>query len=93
MALLCATLIALWRYGRGLAAADCQTLQAMVLALVTSSLFNSMIYGIGIGDFFCIGLGILAALGRHPGQAPIAAPAWASPAATPPKRLPSTKVA
>ena len=93
MALLCATLIALWRYGRGLAAADCQTLQAMVLALVTSSLFNSMIYGIGLGDFFCIGLGILAALGRHPGQAPMAAPARASPAATPPKRLPSTKVA
>jgi hypothetical protein len=36
----------------------------MVLALVISGLFNSMIYGIGMGDFFCIGLGILAALGR-----------------------------
>ena len=93
VALLCAVLAALWRHGSGFAAADRHALQAMLLALVISSLFNSMIYGIGIGDFFCIGLGILAALGRHPGQAPIAAPAWASPAATPPKRLPSTKVA
>jgi|GEM_PF-665481 len=93
MALLCAVLAALWRQGSSLAAPDAHALQAMLLALVISGLFNSMIYGIGIGDFFCIGLGILAALGRHPGQAPMAAPAWASPAATPPKRLPSTKVA
>ena len=64
LALLCAVLVALWRFGSGLAAADGQALQAMVLALVVSGLFNSMIYGIGMGDFFCIGLGILAALGR-----------------------------
>jgi O-antigen ligase len=70
LALLCAVLAALWRYGRGLAANDGHALQAMVLALVISGLFNSMIYGIGMGDFFCIGLGILAALGRDSGRAP-----------------------
>ena len=64
LALLCAVLATLWRYGSRLAAADGHALQAMVLALVISGLFNSMIYGIGMGDFFCIGLGILAALGR-----------------------------
>ena len=70
LALLCAVLAALWRYGRGLAANDGHALQAMVLALVISGLFNSMIYGIGMGDFFCIGLGILVALGRDSGRAP-----------------------
>ena len=64
LALLCAVLATLWRYGSRLAAADGHALQAMVLALVISGLFNSMIYGIGMGDFFCIGFGILAALGR-----------------------------
>ena len=64
LALLCAVLATLWRYGSRLAAADGHALQALVLALVISGLFNSMIYGIGMGDFFCIGLGILAALGR-----------------------------
>jgi O-antigen ligase len=70
LALLCAVLAALWRYGRGLAANDGHALQAMVLALVISGLFNSMIYGIGMGDFFCIGLGILVALGRDSGRLP-----------------------
>ena len=65
LALLCAVLAALWRYGSRLAASDGHALQAMVLALVISGLFNSMIYGIGMGDFFCIGLGLLAALGRR----------------------------
>ena len=64
LALLCAVLATLWRYGSRLAAADGHALQALVLALVISGLFNSMIYGIGMGDFFCIGFGILAALGH-----------------------------
>jgi uncharacterized membrane protein len=70
LVLLCAVWAALWRYGRGLAANDGHALQAMVLALVISGLFNSMIYGIGMGDFFCIGLGILVALGRDSGRLP-----------------------
>ena len=52
LALLCAVLATLWRYGSRLAAADGHALQSMVLALVISGLFNSMIYGIGMGDFF-----------------------------------------
>lgn len=67
LALLGAVLAALWRYGSGLAAADGHALQATVLALMISGLFNSMLYGIGMGDFFCIGLGILVSLGRGAG--------------------------
>lgn len=64
LALLCAVLAALWRHGTQMVVADAGAVRATVLALVISGLFNSMIYGIGMGDFFCIGLGILAALGR-----------------------------
>jgi O-antigen ligase len=64
LALLCAVLVALWRHGTRMAAVDAGAMRATTLALVISGLFNSMIYGIGMGDFFCIGLGILAALGR-----------------------------
>ena len=35
------------------------TIQAVLIALIVSGLFNSMIYGIGMGDFFCIAFGIL----------------------------------
>lgn len=70
--LLCAVLTALWRWGSAAAPADAQTLQALVLALVISGLLNSMIYGIGMGDFFCVGLGLLVALCR-----PVSGPALA----------------
>lgn len=63
LALLLAVVLALAvqasRMGR-----DGASLQAMLLGLVVASLFTSSIYGIGMGDFFCVGLGI--ALGLQP---------------------------
>ena len=50
------------RQARHLASADAWALRTMVCALAVSGLFNSMIYGIGMGDFFCVGLGILLSL-------------------------------
>ena len=41
---------------------DAWTLYVLLVSLLISSLFNSTIYGIGIGDFFCIGIGILLGL-------------------------------
>ena len=50
------------RQARHLASADAWALRTMVCALAVSGLFNSMIYGIGMGDFFCVGMGILLSL-------------------------------
>ena len=44
---------------RALALPEARMLQTVVAALFISGLFNSMIFGIGMGDFFCIGIGIL----------------------------------
>jgi O-antigen ligase len=62
VALLCAVLLSLWLYAGKLGIADALSLQAIVAALVISGMFNSMIYGIGMGDFFCVALGILASM-------------------------------
>ncbi len=40
--------------------------QSCLLALATSCLFNSSIYDAQIGDFFCVVIGLLLALGRYP---------------------------
>jgi hypothetical protein len=32
-------------------------------------MFNSMIFGIGMGDFFCVGLGILLAMHKRSSEA------------------------
>jgi hypothetical protein len=49
-------------FSKHLAPPDAHTLQALVAALVISGMFNSMIFGIGMGDFFCVGFGILLAM-------------------------------
>ena len=41
---------------------DAWSLYALLLSLVVASMFNSTIYGIGNGDFFCVGIGILLSL-------------------------------
>jgi O-antigen ligase len=41
---------------------DTWSLYALLLSLLVSSMFNSTIYGIGNGDFFCVGIGILLSL-------------------------------
>ncbi|MES2189046.1 MAG: O-antigen ligase family protein [Pseudomonadota bacterium] len=40
--------------------------QSVLLAFVIACLFNSVIYDALIGDFFCVTLGLLLALGSHP---------------------------
>lgn len=44
---------------RALALSQAHLLQAVIAALFISGMFNSMIFGIGMGDFFCIAIGIL----------------------------------
>ena len=44
---------------RALALPEARMLQTIVATLFISGLFNSMIFGIGMGDFFCIGVGII----------------------------------
>jgi O-antigen ligase len=66
LALLIAVLIALTNFSRKIPEPHALTLQATILALVISGMFNSMIYGIGMGDFFCIAIGILVSLGSKP---------------------------
>lgn len=63
MGLLIALLVHVLKCSRKLEQPEAQILQATVAALVISGMFNSMIFGIGMGDFFCIGIGIL--LGMH----------------------------
>ena len=40
--------------------------QSALLALAIACLFNSSLYDAQIGDFFCVVLGLLLALGLHP---------------------------
>lgn len=63
LALLAVTLTILSRQSRHLNDEDAWVLRAMVMTLVISSLFNSILHGIGMGDFFCVGIGIILSLG------------------------------
>lgn len=63
LCLLCATLLSLFATSRQFATADALSLQAILLALVVAGLTTSTIYGIGLGDFFCVGIGLLLRLG------------------------------
>jgi O-antigen ligase len=74
MALLIAVLWSLLAFSKSLETQDARTLQALVLALVISGMFNSMIFGIGMGDFFCIGFGILISFRKEAAKAPAPLP-------------------
>lgn len=60
--MLCWLIVALLIRSRKMAPNDARTLQSVVAALIVAGMFNSPLYGIGIGDFFCVGLGICLAL-------------------------------
>ena len=62
LSLLGAIFIYLLICSRSLALQDAHTLQAIIAALIISGMFNSMIFGIGMGDFFCIAIGILLSI-------------------------------
>lgn len=68
LALLCAVLVAIYRRSLQMEKHDARTLQSVLAALIISGMFNSMIFGIGMGDFFCVGLGICLALARSQDQ-------------------------
>jgi O-antigen ligase len=60
--LLCAVFAELYIRSRKLAPDDARTLQSVIVALVVSGMLNSQIFGIGMGDFFCVAFGICLAL-------------------------------
>jgi hypothetical protein len=62
LGLLIATLTLIWRQSRHLESSDAWALRAVVLALLLASMFNSILHGIGMGDFFCVGIGIILSL-------------------------------
>lgn len=63
LGLLITSLTLIWRQTHYLESSDAWALRAVVLALVLSSMFNSILHGIGMGDFFCVGIGIILSLG------------------------------
>lgn len=74
--LLCAILLALYRDSRQLETPARRAMQSVLLALAVACLFNCTLYDSLIGDFFCIALALMLALGIH-AKAP-AAPSFAA---------------
>ena len=61
----CAVLAALLYQSKELDQRNAYALQAVVLGLMISGMFNSMLIGIGIGDYFCILIGILVSIDKQ----------------------------
>ncbi len=70
IALLGALLLALYRDSLGMARPERRAMQSILLALALASAFNCALFDALIGDFFCIGISLLAALGLHRTAAP-----------------------
>lgn len=70
------TLIYVFKNSSHLPHHDEWSLYALLLSLLVSSMFNSTIYGIGNGDFFCVGVGILLSLAAAKRQAQSATSLW-----------------
>jgi O-antigen ligase len=66
LSLLCATLLAIYAKSKQFARHDALSLQTILIALLVAGLTTSTIYGIGMGDFFCVGIGLLLSLGAAP---------------------------
>jgi O-antigen ligase len=63
MALLLNFLVAVWRDAWRMDAATARATQSVLAALVIACLFNSSLFDATIGDFFCVSLGLMLALG------------------------------
>jgi O-antigen ligase len=61
LALLLGLFISLYLRSRSLATSDAHSLQSTLAALAVAGLTTSTVYGIGMGDYFCILIGILLA--------------------------------
>jgi O-antigen ligase len=62
--LLCSLLASLWRDASRLASPHERAMKSVILVLVTTAMFNCVLYDGEIGDYFCLMLGLLLALGR-----------------------------
>ncbi len=62
LSLLIVNLIMIIKHSCYLTKPDSWALGAFVLTLALASMFNSVLHGIGLGDFFCVGIGILLSL-------------------------------
>lgn len=72
--LLLALLVALWRDAHTLRPAHARAMKSIILVMATTALFNCVLYDGEIGDYFCLMLGLLLALGRAPRPEPGASP-------------------
>lgn len=81
MGLLIALQAALWWDARNFSPSHARAIRSIILILAITAMFNSVLYDGVIGDYFCLMLGLLLALGKTNAAAPaIAAPVAASPA-------------
>ena len=65
LALLCNILLAAWRDARRMTIPAARAAQSVLAALVIACLFNSSLFDATIGDFFCVALALVLALGWH----------------------------
>jgi O-antigen ligase len=66
LSLLVGVFISIYMWSRTLSASDARSLQTALAALVVAGMTTSTIYGIGMGDYFCVLIGILLCTGRKP---------------------------
>ena len=64
--LLVALMLSIYKDTRAMETQTARAAQSALLALAVACLFNSSLYDAQIGDFFCVILGLLLALGLHP---------------------------
>jgi O-antigen ligase len=68
LALLLGLFINLYLRSRSLATSDARSLQSTLAALAVAGLTTSTVYGIGMGDYFCVLIGFLLAMDKQPTQ-------------------------
>lgn len=64
LSLLAGLFISIYLRSRSLAVSDARSLQTALAALAVAGLTTSTIYGIGMGDYFCMLIGILLSMDR-----------------------------
>jgi O-antigen ligase len=64
LSLLLGVIVSIYLWSRKLGPSDARSLQTALAALVVAGLTTSTIYGIGMGDYFCMLIGILLCTGR-----------------------------
>ena len=65
LGLLCASLVTVALTLKRLETEWQRTLTAILLVLAVASTFTSTVYGIGLGDFFCVGIGLMLCAVHH----------------------------